>query len=115
MGNSDKKPSADPLTYSPVSPPWNKFLDGWGVSHFFFYGLLGYLFPRRWVFIIVCGIIWELVEHVFGAHPLIRSYMAECNYLNTDGSVRWWYGRWEDIVMNTLGMILGIYISPYRI
>jgi hypothetical protein len=23
----------------------------------------------------------------------------------------WWYGRWQDIIMNSAGMLLGIYLA----
>jgi len=104
---------SDPLTYAPVPPPWDRFLDGWGIAHFFFYGMLGYLFPQRWLFITMCGILWELIETVFKDHPF---YLSKCNYSmgKEGGAVGWWYGRWEDIIMNTLGMVLGIVLSNRR-
>ena len=106
---------SDPLTFSPVPAPWNRFLDGWGVSHFMFYGMLGYFYPARWLFITILGIIWELIETLFKDHPF---YLSKCKYdLNTDGgssAAGWWYGRWEDIIMNTSGMLLGIAMSPYN-
>jgi len=99
----------DPLTYAPVSAPWNRFLDGWGIAHFIFYGMLGYLFPSHWVFITVLGVMWELVEMMFKEHPF---YLSKCSY-DTDASKKegWWYGRWEDIIMNSLGLSLGIMLS----
>ena len=105
---------SDPLTFAPVPAPWNRFLDGWGIAHFLFYGMLGYLYPSRWLFITICGVAWELIETVFKDHPF---YLSKCNY-STDskqaGEAGWWYGRWEDIIMNTMGMVLGIALSHRR-
>jgi hypothetical protein len=105
----------DPLTYSAVPAPWNRFLDGWGIAHFLFYGMLGYLYPARWLFITCLGILWELIEMQFKDHPF---YLSKCSYdVNTDaaaggaGAPGWWYGRWEDIVMNTGGMLIGIALA----
>lgn len=108
-----KSPSfRDPLTKSFFPAPWNNFFDGWGIAHFLFYGLLGYLFPSRWIFITLLGIVWELIEMTFKEHPF---YLSKCAaYATTDKPGGWWYGRWEDIIMNTAGMLTGIYMSPFR-
>lgn len=98
----------DPLTYAPVPPPWDKFLDGWGLSHLLFYAILGYLFPNRLLFITILGISWEFVESMFKDHPF---YLSKCNYLESDDTDGWWYGRWQDIVMNTSGIIIGAWIA----
>ena len=103
----------DPLTYSPLGPPWDKFLDGWGVSHLVFYGVLAYMYPS-WptlAFIALIGIAWEVIESLAKDRPF---YLSECKYsINTDhaagaGAAGWWYGRWQDIVMNSLGMVIGL-------
>jgi len=102
----------DPLAGSLVPPPWDRFLDGWGISHFFFYMMLGYLYPRYWVFITLLGILWEVIEVSFKDHPF---YLSKCSYaLDSDKATGWWYGRWQDIVMNSLGMGLGIVAAKWR-
>lgn len=101
----------DPLTLSPVGAPWNKFLDGWGLSHFVFYAVLGYLYPHKLLFITVLGVLWELVEMSFKEHPF---YLSKCHYqaqVPGEGYEHWWTGRWQDIVNNTAGMLLGAWLA----
>lgn len=113
----------DPLTNSPFGDPWNKFFDGWGISHFLYFALLGFLFPAKetLIFIFVLGVLWEIVEVTFSDHPF---YVSKCDYgsdanvqvVNEEGAQgakkdTWWYGRWQDIIMNTAGMLLGAWIS----
>jgi hypothetical protein len=104
----------DPLTKSFVPPPFDKYLDGWGISHFMFFALLGFLYPQKALlaFSFTLGVIWELIEYSAKDHPF---YISKCNYTNlsNDGG-SWWYGRWQDIVMNTLGLIAGYSISKLR-
>lgn len=101
----------DPLTFSPVGHPWNKFLDGWGMSHFLFFMLLGYWFPDKLLFITLLGVGWELVEMLFKEHPF---YLSKCEYTAStpgEGYAHWWTGRWQDLVMNTSGLVLGAWLS----
>ena len=97
----------DPLAESFVKPPLDKFLDGWGVAHFCFFMTLGFMYPTHWLFITALGVFWEIVEVAFKDHPF---YLSKCSY-NSDGSkAAWWYGRWQDIVMNTTGLVTGILV-----
>jgi hypothetical protein len=99
----------DPFTQSFVPPPWDKFLDGWGILHFLFYMILAYFYPTHLLLIFMMGVGWEILESYFYDHPF---YLSKCNYnLSTDGVAGWWYGRWQDIVMNSLGIIVGYYLA----
>lgn len=101
------KDYVDPLTKSIGPVALNRFLDGWGITHFMFYGILAYMFPdkRSLIFIAGLGVTWEIIEIIFKEHPF---YLADCKYPpQTDAGAGWWYGRWEDIVMNSLGMLTG--------
>lgn len=102
----------DPFTKSMFPAPWSNFLDGWGLLHFFFYMGLAYKYPRHLVLIFILGLLWEIVESLLKDRPF---YISKCNVdpiIDTDGEKKvWWYGRWEDIVMNSLGMALGYYLS----
>lgn len=101
----------DPLTMSFVSEPWNKYLDGWGILHYSLFALLGYFFPSKLIFLWCLGFIWELIEFSLKDKPF---YISKCNYtIDTDDGQGWWYGRWQDIVMNSLGLLTGYLIANY--
>lgn len=102
----------DPLTKSYFPEPLNQFLDGWGILHFLFFMAISYMYPTHLLFIFVMGILWEIIESIFHEHPF---YISKCSYnLATDQVAGWWYGRWQDIIMNTLGMILGYNLSMWK-
>nr|WRJ70042.1 hypothetical protein TetV2_00597 [Oceanusvirus sp.] len=104
----------DPLMYSLFGPPLDKYTDGWAASHFIFYGVLAYVFPepRDLALVWIVGVVWELIEMHFRDHPF---YLSDCSKGATvEGKEGWWYGRWEDIVVNTMGMIVGYGIRRYR-
>lgn len=101
----------DPLTQRLIPPPFDRYTDGWAFLHFAFYGILAYFFPSipHLLFIWSVGVLWEIVESIFHDHPF---YLSKCHYtLGTDQEAGWWYGRYEDIIMNTLGMALGWFLS----
>lgn len=37
--------------------------DYWAISHIILFFIITYLFPKRYIFITICGIIWEIIEH----------------------------------------------------
>lgn len=96
----------DPLTKSIAgdNEELSKFIDGWGLIHFWFYALLFFKFPKAWYAIIIIGITWEIIESSLKDRPF---YLAECKADLSDHSAGWWYGRWQDVVMNSLGMLTG--------
>lgn len=101
----------DPLTTTFAPPPLDKYLDGWGLLHFAMFAGFGYVYPQaRYIAFLWCmGVAWEIVESVFRDHPF---YLSSCKYhIDTDGGAGWWYGRWQDIVMNTLGLALGAVLA----
>lgn len=109
----------DPLTQAIAPAPFDSFLDGWGISHFIFYGVLTFFYPdpRSMIFIWTIGVLWEIVESIFSDHPF---YLSSCKYdMQTDlnnnmgknNGSGWWYGRWQDIVMNSTGMLMGYTIA----
>lgn len=101
----------DPLTTNFGPKSLEKFLDGWGISHFLFFGALAFMFSDKKSLILIAalGVTWEIIEIIFKDHPF---YLSDCKYtLQTDSGEGWWYGRWEDIVMNSLGMLTGVMIK----
>ena len=93
--------------------PW---LDGWAFTHFWAFLLIGLLTQNVSVFLPLSfgvGIAWEIFEHVVGKErPGWMGGYGGCNLAtdkNEDGN--WWYGNWTDLLMNGIGMILGIAFS----
>ncbi len=104
----------DPLTKSIFPEPLSNYLDGWGISHFLFFTFLGYKFNtlRYIIFAFILGVLWEIIELMFKNKPF---YISKCNYkISTDKGEGWWYGRYEDIIMNTLGLAFGYYMSKRK-
>jgi hypothetical protein len=103
----------DPLTFSFAPPPFDKYLDGWGLSHLGFFMLLGYLFPSMLFFSFLLGVAWELIEYSMKDHPF---YLSSCKYdMTTHKGEGWWYGRWQDIVMNATGLGMGYALKKYTL
>lgn len=102
----------DPLTSSIFSHDQkSSFFDGWGILHFTFFFGLAYAFPRHAVFLFILGVLWEVVESLMKDHPFYLSKCDAADALNTDGSSAWWYGRWQDIVMNSAGILLALVLK----
>lgn len=103
-------PNDDPLTLSYFSSPWDSFLDGWGLMHFLFFALLTTLFPRLWWLIFLLGVGWEILEYYMNTSTFTtcskRKENREKNGMitHTAEEYKWWYARWQDVVMNTVGI-----------
>lgn len=86
-------------------------LDGWSVTHFVLFTVVGYLF-RGWQLGIVAfllGVLWELVEHWMGRRrPSWLGGWGDCDAKEFEKqNANWWFGRYSDILMNTMGIVLG--------
>tara|TARA_B100000902_G_C27205533_1_gene861418 strand:+ start:68 stop:493 length:426 start_codon:yes stop_codon:yes gene_type:complete len=93
-------------------------LDGWSATHFFWYMVLGYVFPETFILSTCIGIAWELFEHYYGKNrPGWLGGYGDCQGLESDKEEdgNWWYGKWSDIVCNTSGFIIGQYIKAGKI
>lgn len=92
----------------------NKFLDGWGIAHLLFFFFLTFLYPSNFIYIFILGVIWEIIETIFKDRPF---YILNCkayDVLNTDPNYSpWWYGRWQDIIMNSIGIVSALIIKKF--
>jgi len=86
-------------------PFLNEYLDGWGISHFILYAVMVYIFPKEWLFILLIGIIWEFIEVLLSYNIIFNCYLL--NY-GRKKYTKWWYGRYQDIIMNILGIVFGL-------
>ena len=84
-------------------------LDGWSVSHYLFFSILGYLYPNTLLPTMALGSVWELFETYVGIYqPKIINGFGFCNSPTAEnGKKIWWYGKWTDIIVNFLGFITG--------
>ncbi len=108
------KSFTDPLTETLIGGESMKsYTDGWGLLHFVFYAFLTYLYPKYVIPIFIMGVIWEIIESMSKDTPF---YLTSCNTeIDSDKQKAWWYGRWQDIVMNTLGQLFGYILYKYNI
>lgn len=88
-------------------------LDGWSGLHLFHYMLLGYLYPEQAQLSLGAGIAWEAFEHFLGEHrPSWLGGFGDCqDNINVKKNEKWWYGRWSDLVVNTIGFYTGQFLS----
>ena len=63
----------------------------WGMTHFLLYFILTFLVPSFYIEFFFVGIVFEIYEY----------YYYKCHDIN-------------DIFLNTLGIIIGKYLSPYN-
>ena len=82
-------------------------LDGWSVTHVLYNLFLGYQFPNLFVEIMLLGIIWEILETIFGYFPGV----FDCK-VTTDAD-DWWFGRVSDIIMNFIGASIGYSLKTF--
>jgi hypothetical protein len=98
-------------------------IDWWSITHFVFFGIMAYMMPDHLFELFLVGILWEIVED--GLAPRHGKGLVSCNkkyensWLNTfkymwcDNIARevdYWYGKWDDVFSNTLGLIVGHFI-----
>lgn len=93
--------------------------DLWSLSHFLFFGLLGYLFPYNLGELLLIGVIWEIVEDALASPDSTQMVSCKkeyggikrkfqdiwCNKTARRGD--YWYGKWDDVFANSLGIIVG--------
>ena len=86
-------------------------IDGWSVTHFAFHFILAVMDSGIFLFAIIGGILWELFEGYVGLYkPKIIMNIGFCK--NKDDKYKvWWYGKYSDIVMNTLGFVSGVMVT----
>ncbi len=96
--------------------PW---LDGWGYTHFITFFLIGLCLRGNWKPLLVfvgVGVAWELFEHVVGKdRPGWMGGYGGCKMSTDREDGNWWYGKWADVGLNAIGILLGFSISLYLV
>lgn len=89
-------------------------IDGWSISHFLFFGLLGAFFPDQHLQFLLIGIGWEVIETTIGQTniqlsgqrlQLVGDQDSDGN--STGDDMAFWYGKESDIVVDIFGYCVG--------
>lgn len=102
--------------------PW---CDGWSFSHFALFFLMTYLSPGSYVIFFSLGLVWEIFEYLVYTTSNSHNDTGILKYVDRlvdlsrckssdqlqSKNHHWIYYRWSDLVLNTLGIILGRYVS----
>jgi len=101
---------AQRLYHHPLCPD----IDGWSVSHFLFFGLLGVLYPGHHLQFFAVGALWEVIETGLGQNRVEVSgkRLQLIGEQDEDGSSTgkddaFWYGKASDITVDAAGYALG--------
>ena len=78
----------------------------WAISHFVFYAILGFLFPKYWVLLIIIGILFEGFEYLWGRYYEGKSNVRFFN--NKEIDAPYFFFNIRDIIANILGLTFGI-------
>jgi hypothetical protein len=93
--------------------------DGWGLTHFFFFLGLGFMYPGHYLQCLIVSLGWEGIEHCLGTFPieiggkrlqLIGEQDEEGKPIVRDENEppAYWYGRFlSDSFLNVSGFIIG--------
>jgi len=85
-----------------------KNFDGWCCTHFVLFFIMGYLFPHSIRLSFLFSVIWELFEYYNGKYrPEVLKNIGSCESTNSNKNLLWWYGKWEDILINSIGLFIG--------
>tara|TARA_B100000524_G_scaffold339670_1_gene232131 strand:- start:168 stop:608 length:441 start_codon:yes stop_codon:yes gene_type:complete len=116
-----------PKFNDPLSLHTNVYVDGWLLSHFIAFALAGYFFPKYFYLAICLGILWEVVEFSLGRHtptflkcnvqnktkPKFNALFKKADQTLAEQNDAWWYGRYEDIVVDFFGFVTGYFVRYY--
>ena len=109
----------DVLETKIIDHPSCNGLDGWGMTHFFFFLGLGILYPGHYFQCLVVSLGWEGIEHILGTCPIeINGKRLQLmGDQDEDGRPikpkegeppKYWYGRFlSDSFLNLSGFIIG--------
>ena len=106
---------AFPKFIDPLSIHGMVYVDGWLLSHFIVFTLAGYFYSNQFYLAVILGILWEIVEYLLGVNTprFLKCKMKGKNQTLAEKNDAWWYGRYEDVVVDILGFMTGYFIKTY--
>jgi hypothetical protein len=93
---------------------FGKPISSWPLSHFILFFITGYLFakaPRKyWVLIFFAGVLWEAIEVLMKKLNTKNQERVRIDENMVHYTI-WWESNVDDIVYDTLGLILGVIVG----
>jgi len=112
------KEHKDILEFSLLKNSKKYGVDGWLLSHYLFFVMMGFIYPNTLRISVIMGLLWEIFEWYCGVYkPKCLEGIGFCKSpsgAKQRGKV-WWYWKWQDPIANTLGFITGKYIRVGRV
>jgi len=106
--------SDDPLQFNLFNNDYN--ITGWYATHFIVFTIAGYYGHKHIFFLMLVGILWELIEWLIGfvttipfTDTNIKKIVINNRKMNGD-NYRWWFGNYRDIIVNFIGLMTGKYL-----
>jgi hypothetical protein len=91
----------------PIASIGNFKFDWWHVTHLWFYMVLGCASPGNYWKFTAIGSAFELFEE-YGAQSLLTNKKTiNRRKLKNELGEKFWFGRWEDVAVNSLGYLIG--------
>lgn len=93
-------------------------ISGWSTIHYYYYYILAYTFSEQLLLLFFCGVIWEIIEDILSKFTKKKSINTKHTVVNLDKTIsytNWWEGSYQDIVINSIGIIHALSIKkiPY--
>jgi|694.fasta_scaffold40111_10 hypothetical protein len=95
-------------------------IDGWSFTHFFFFMLLGYIYPGHYKEAILAGVGWEIFESTLGQNQIkisgkrVQMVGSQSDGVYDGNDNKYWYGKGSDIIMDVLGYVAGDMLAPCK-
>jgi hypothetical protein len=105
--------NTDKLNYIIFETGFDNCCSTWPILHLLLYLILGFVWPDCWVQLWLMGVIWEIFEEISGRLMINKLIPNDTN----TSAVKMQYtkldGRWSDIVMNSIGLLMGVIIKKF--
>lgn len=105
--------------YDPLLHKFIGKVDGWMVSHFITFAFIGFYFPDTFIYAMILGVMWELIENMLGKFKPSRfKSFGFCiddkqKLKGNFHGASWWYGQYEDVIADAIGFIFGKYLLQH--
>ncbi|MBL96243.1 MAG: hypothetical protein CMF52_00340 [Legionellales bacterium] len=88
----------------------------WPLSHFVLWVVIATLAPKNWKLYIGFGVAWEVTEYLFKTYGK-ETVLSRKARTRLDAKkyqyLTYWESAWEDIALNSLGIVTGTAISQF--